>query len=152
MPRAPRPIFTQRWQDGLARSVETAMPAVVRIFTVGESVYVPEENDYAIETVTLYGPTEGVPGSGKARVQPLRSSRYEIQPMDSTYVQTILISIPIGEAQGVDFRPGNQARVLESPLNTINTDYQYVLNEIVDSSNPFERTLLFTVNLETAVD
>lgn len=152
MPRMPRPIFTQEWQDGLARSVQTAMPAVVRIFTLGERVYVPEENDYVIETVQLYGPIDGVAGSGKARVQPLRSSRYEIQPMDSAYVQTILISIPIAAAQGVDFRPGNQARVLESPLNTINTDYQYVLNEIVDSSNPFERTLLFTVNLETAVD
>ena len=152
MPRTPRPIFTQKWQDGLAPAAETAMPAVVRIFTLGERVYVPEENDYVVETIQLYGPIDGVEGSGKARVQPLRSSRYEIQPMDSTYVQTVLISIPIGAAQGVDFRPGNQARVLESPLNTINTDYQYVLNEIVDSSNPFERTLLFTVNLETAVD
>lgn len=148
MPRMPRPIFTPEWQAAGAAAVETAMPAVVRIFRLGESVYVPEENDYATETIELYGPTEGVPGSGKARVQPFRGSRYENQPMDSQYSQTVLISVPILTTQGVDFRVGNQARVLESPLNTINTAYQYVVTEIIDSSNPLERTLLCNVSLE----
>ena len=148
MPRMPRPIFTSDWQAGLAASVETAMPATVHLFRLGESVYNPATNQYDTETTTLYGPEEGVEGSGKARVQPLRGSKYEIQAMDNQFVQAVLISIPIGEAQGVDFRVGNQARVLASPLNEINTAYQYVVNEIVDSSNPFERTLLCSVSLE----
>lgn len=153
MPRPPREIFTDRWQAGLARAVETAMPAVVRIYrNSGTPVYDPLTNTYTVPTIDLYGPTEGVARSGKARVQPLRSSRYEIQPMDSVYVQTVLISVPIGETQGVDFRASDKAQVLSSPLNEVNTGYQYIVNEIIDSSNPFERTLLCSVNLETRIE
>lgn len=142
MPRMPRDIFTPEWQAAGAASVGTAMPATVRLFRLGTPVYNPATNTYSDASVTLY--------SGKARVQPLRGSRYEIQSMDSQYVQAVLISVPISPVQGVDFRVGNQARVLTSPLNTINTEYQYVVNEVIDSSNPLERTLLCSVTLEAA--
>lgn len=148
MPRMPRPIFTQEWQDGAARAVETAMPAVLSIYRLGERVYVPEENAYVAETIYLYGGEEGA----KGRVQPLRSSRYEPAPMDSTYSQVILVSVPIAAAQGVDFQVADIVRVLSSPLNTINTKYRYTVTEISDSSNPFERTLQCVMNLETRVE
>lgn len=141
MPRMPRPIFTPEWQAAGAAAVETAMPATIRIFRYsGEPEYDPATNTYVRPTETLY--------EGMARVQPLRGSRYEPSPMDSTYAQTVLLSVPISAAQGTDFRVSNQARVLTTPLNTVNTEYQYVVTEIIDSSNPFERTLLCSVNLE----
>jgi hypothetical protein len=148
MPRPMRPLFTQRWQDGLAPAMRSAMTATLRLFRVGTPVYIPETNSYTDASVALYGGTEGAPG----RVQPLRSSRFEPAPMDASYWQTVLISVPIQDVQAVDFRPGDQARVLESPLNFAIEDYQYVVTEIIDSSNPLERTLLCSVSLEVAVN
>jgi hypothetical protein len=136
MPREPRPIFTERWQEGLSSVAKTGMPATLRLFRLGERVYDPETNTYVDTTETLY--------TGKARVQPLRSSRFEPAPMDSAYWQTVLIE----DAQGVDFRVADQARVTEAPLNDSLLKYQFVVNEIIDSSNPFERTLLCAVTLE----
>lgn len=143
MPRPMRPIFTQRWQDGLATARRATMPATLRLFRVGTPVYIPETNSYTDASVTLY---EGV-----GRVQPLRSSRNEPSPMDTAYWQTVLLSVPIQDVQTVDFRVGDQGRVLESPLNFAIEDYQYVIDEIIDSSNPLERTLLCSVSLEVAV-
>jgi hypothetical protein len=140
MPREPRPIFTERWQEGLSAVAKTGMPATLRLFRLGERVYDPATNTYVDTTETLY--------TGKARVQPLRSSRFEPAPMDSAYWQTVLISIPIEDAQGVDFRVADQARVTEAPLNEALLKYQFAVNEIIDSSNPFERTLLCSVDLE----
>lgn len=153
MPRRMRPLFTQRWQAGMASAMRSAMPATLRIFRLTDArVYDPVTNTYSGGVEELYGPVDGVEGSGCARVQPLRSSRYEIAQMDSSYWQTVLLSVPIQDVQTKDFRPGDQARVLESPLNFAIEDYQYVVNEIIDSSNPLERTLLCTVSLEVAVD
>lgn len=141
MPRPARPIFTQKWQDGLARSAETAMPADVDMFRKDpERVYNPETNSYTDVSTILY--------TGKARVQPLRSSRFEAAPMDSSYWQTVLISIPISEGKNIDFRVGDQARVNEAPLNPTVLKYQYTVNEIIDSANPFERTVLCSVKLD----
>ncbi len=147
MPRAMRPLFTARWQAGMAPAMRSAMPATLRIFRVGTPVYVPATNSYTDASTTLYGGSTGAPG----RVQPLRSSRFEVAPMDSSYWQTVLISVPIEDVQAVDFRPGDQARVLASPLNPAIENYQYVVDEIIDSSNPLERTLLCNVSLEVAV-
>lgn len=140
MPLSPRPIFNERWQAGLSAVAQTGMPAKVRLFRPAKGPYDPETNTYPDISVTLY--------AGKARVQPLRSSRFEPAPMDSAYWQTVLISIPIEDAQGVDFRPADQARVTEATLNDALLKYQFVVNEIIDSSNPFERTLLCSVTLE----
>lgn len=140
MPLSPRPLFNERWQAGLSAVAQTGMPATLRLFRLGERVYDPATNTYVDTTETLY--------EGKARVQPLRSSRFETAPMDSAYWQTVLISIPIEDAQGVDFRVADQARVTEAPLNDALLKYQFVVNEIIDSSNPFERTLLCSVTLE----
>lgn len=148
MPRPMRPLFTQRWQAGLADAMLSAMPATLRLFRIGTPVYDPVTNTYSDASTPLYGGTEGAPG----RVQPLRSSRFETAPMDAAYWQTVLLSVPIQDVQTVDFRVGDQARVIESPLNFAIEDYQYVVDEIIDSSNPLERTLLCSVSLEVAVD
>lgn len=141
VPRAARPIFTAEWQAGGARAVGTAMPATLRLFRKNpERIYDPETNTYIDDPIELY--------EGKGRVQPLRSSRFEPAPMDSAYWQTVLLSVPIAPVLTVDFRVADQARVLVSPLNPAILKYQYMVNEIIDSSNPFERTLLCTVSLE----
>lgn len=145
MPRAPRPVFTQAWQDGMAATTRTTMPATVRLFRKDpERVYNPVTNTYDEIPTELY--------TGVGRVQPLRSSRFEPAPMDSSYWQTVLISVPIADVKDVDFRVSDQGRVLEAPLNPAIQNYQYVVTEIIDSSNPLERTLLCSVSLDVAVE
>jgi hypothetical protein len=50
----------------------------------------------------------------------------------------------------INFRPGQRMDVLAAPLNVSLLTYQFVLHEITDSSNPLERTLMFTLDQETA--
>lgn len=144
MPFKSRPYFTQKWQDGLAASREMFMPCQVRIFDQGESEYDPATNTYGYPNlVELY--------VGKARVQPIRSAVSKLLPQDNTAIQTVLISVPIGEVQDIDFRGGLQARVTECLLFPSLKSYQFALLEIMDSGNPAERTLLFTVDQEQVV-
>lgn len=134
-------VFTQEWVDALKGVPESAMPASVQIWRKdGEPQYDETTNTYTQAKTIWY--------EGKARVQPIRNASDKVQPGDSTTVQNVLISVPIGAVKDADFRPQNQARVTVSPLNPALCKYQYVLQEIMDSSNPIERTLMFVVNQE----
>jgi len=136
-----RPLFTQKWVDGLRASAESAMVAEVSIYTVvGEPQYDPDTDSWTAETTTYY--------SGKARVQPIRSVLTAEAPGNTSTVQGVRIQIPIS-AFADDFRPGMQVAVTSSPLNATLTEFEYHLSGVVDSSNPFERTLEAKVNQET---
>jgi hypothetical protein len=143
MPRPMRPVFTERWQAGMAETMRAVMPATLRLFRVGTPVYNPATNTYSDASTTLY--------TGVGRVQPLRSARYEPAPMDSAYWQSVLLSVPIEDVKTVDFRVGDQARVTACVLNPMILEYQYIVTEIIDSSNPLERTLLCSVSLDAEV-
>lgn len=136
----PPNVFTQAWVDGLKRVPEAGMAAEVEIYTLGERVYNEATNKYDYLKTVLY--------AGKARVQPLRSATPRIMPNNTTSVQTVLISLPIDALKDEDIRPSVQVRVRNAPLNPSLLMYQYVVKEIVDSSNPLERTILTEVNQE----
>ena len=144
MPRPMRPIFTQEWVDALTPGREAAMPCKVYLYTLGDPQYNEETNTYEHTKTELY--------NGIARVQPLRTAQQRILPNDNTFVQQVLISVPISVTKSVDFRLGTQARVTEAPLLTSLTKMQYVLQEFMDSGNPIERTFLFTVDQEAVVN
>ncbi len=144
MPRAPRPIFTQEWVDALSPGRETAMPCKVNIYVLGDRIYDEATNTYIYDKTTVY--------DGIARVQPLRSAQQRILPNDNTFVQQVLISVPISATKDTDFRLGYQARVSDAPLMPSLSKYQYVMQEFMDSGNPIERTFLFTVDQEMVVD
>lgn len=144
MPRASRPIFTQEWVDALTPGRQSAMPCKVSIYVLGERTYIEETNSYEYVKTVVY--------DGIARVQPLRSAQQRILPNDNTFVQQVLISVPISVTKDTDFRLGFQARVSEAPLMPSLTKYQYVMQEFMDSGNPIERTFLFTVDEEMVVN
>lgn len=133
-------VFSQRWVDGLKHVPESGMVAQIEMYTLGERVYNEATNQYDYTKTVLY--------AGKARVQPLRSANPRVIPNNATTVQTVLISLPIDAVLDKDIRPSVQVRVTASPLNPALTKYQYVLKEIMDSSNPLERTFLSEVNQE----
>jgi hypothetical protein len=134
-------LFSPAWVDSLKGAPESAMDATVRLYWPATgAVYDPETNEYTT------GPDE-VLYEGKARVQPLRVAARVDSPGNDTTVQQVLFSIPIA-TRTVDFRAQMSARVLSAPLNPSLTGYAYVLREIMDSSNPIEKTLLFEVDQE----
>lgn len=136
-----RGIFSPAFVEALRGAPEAAMDAVVRVFdpdTVN-AVLDPETNTYTNTFTPLY--------TGIARVQPLRGANEQTNAGNPTTVQTVLFSIPI-EYKDLDLRPGLQATVMSSELNPVLTKYQYVIKEIIDSSNPIEKTFLCSVNQE----
>jgi hypothetical protein len=139
-----RDIFSPAFVEALRGAPEAAMDAVVRVFdpmTI-QAVLDPETNTYSNTFTPLY--------TGIGRVQPLRSANQTTDAGNATTVQNVLFSIPISN-KALDLRPGLQATVLSSELNPVLTKYQYVIKEIIDSSNPIEKTFLCTVNQEIAL-
>lgn len=108
--------------------------------TTAEAVYDPTTNTYITVPDILL--------TCKARVQPIRSAAIKDRAADSTTVQTVLVSIPIGLAKNLDLRPRHRGRVLSSPLMPVLSNFIYVVREVMDSSNPIERTFYFDVNQE----
>jgi hypothetical protein len=137
-------LFTQAWVDSLKGAPESAMVAEVLITNPNSStrVYDPDTDEWNDVSTIVY--------TGKARVQPLRSAAEKAALGNETTVQTVLVSVPIA-TRTVNFRPGMMLEVLTAALNPSLETYQFVLVEIVDSSNPFERTLMFQLNQETVV-
>lgn len=119
------------------------MPAFVQIYNPDVS---EREFDYATGTWAEEVVDELY--SGKARVQPIRGTSSVNQNANDTTVQSVLISIPIDIGKNLDLRTYHRARVIDCELNPTIEKYVYVMQEVVDSSNPLERTFVFRVNQE----
>lgn len=137
-------LFSKDWVNGLKGAPESGMAASVRLYRLdGAPVYDPTTNTYTTPQTDLY--------VGKARVQPMMYAVDRIQPNDSTINQKVLISLPIGPVLNVAFALGDMLIVTAAELNPSLTKYQYILTDLMDSSNPLERTLMFTSNSEVRV-
>lgn len=134
-------IFTQEWVDGLKRVPESGMAATIRIFVPGK------ETGWDSTTNTPILAPDVVIYEDKARVQPIRAASQKAVPTNTTSLQTVLFSIPI-ENKALDLKMSYQVRVLEAPLNPTLVKFKYVLSELLDSSNPLEKTFYCTVDLE----
>lgn len=139
----PRPLFSQKWVDGLAPVPESAMAGRIRIYdpSTSEATYNPVTNTYESNPVVVY--------EGKARLQPLRTAGFINNNANDSINQALEVQIPIGTTKSSDFRPKLRLKILESPLNPSLLGFMGALREVLDSSNPFERTLVFDVNVES---
>lgn len=119
------------------------MPATVQMYDpeMSDSVWDYDTSSWVDEPLVLLY-------DGKCRVQPIRGTSSVNQNSNDSTVQSVLISIPIGVGKTLDLRPKHRARVTSAPLNPTVTKYVYVMQEVVDSSNPLERTFVFRVNQE----
>lgn len=140
----PVTLFNPAWVEALRGAPESAMAATVVIFDPHESsrVYDAETDEWIEFQTVVY--------TGKARLQPIRNAGKWDSSGNDTSVQGVLVSIPIAES-ATNFRPGQQLNVLTAPLAPALLTYQFVLSDIVDSSNEIERTLAFTINQESVV-
>ena len=142
----PGAIFTQEWVDRLAPVPKLAYAATVKVFdpNTGDLVFVPgtdgEPPRYTGDHTTIY--------AGPARVQPLRQGVLQVNNADDTVVQSVLVSIT---GASLDIRPKHRMTVTSAPLNPVLKAYEYVVHEVMDSSNPIERTVLCKVDTEVEV-
>lgn len=132
----PRPLFSAKWVAGLAPVAEAAMVATIEAFTVNGQVYDPEEDEWVEDRTVHY--------TGKARIQPLRSSRDQA----ATHTQRVRFQVPVNQYVP---EPDHQVKVMVSPLNPALLTAQFVVVENTDSSNPFETTFECTSNIEIKV-
>lgn len=134
----PRPLFSAKWVAGLAPVAEAAMVATIEAFTVipGSEVYDPDEDEWVEDRTVHY--------TGKARIQPLRSSRDQA----ATHTQRVRFQVPVNRYAP---EPDHQVKVTVSPLNPALLTAQFVVVENTDSSNPFETTFECTSNIEIKV-
>lgn len=134
-----RPLFSQRWVDGLAKAAGTWMPCEIEVYALnGEPVRDPVFDTWTETTTTHY--------TGKARVQPVRSSREVQNTGDPTTTQRVRFQVPVGDW---GLLPDQRVTVTSATLNPALERSQFVVVEITDSSNPFETTFECTTNLET---
>ena len=136
-------IFSQSWVDNLKGSPERAMVATVVFYdpAISTSTYNSTTNTYTSTPVVLL--------TTKARVQPQRRANDKSNLANDTSVEMVLVSIPIDTGKNLDLRPRHRAKVTVSPLLPLLTKFVYVVNEVLDSSNPIERTFRFKVDLES---
>lgn len=134
-------LFSPEWQASLKSVPEQAMIAEVEIINpkASQGTYDPVTGQWTSGAVPLY--------AGKARVQPLRSASRASVPGASTTTQTILISLPV-ETLSIPFEVGHVLRATASILNSDLLRYQYRIKELMDSSNPIERTIMCEVDQE----
>lgn len=132
-------LFTPEFVAMASSTPELGMVAKGEIFTTsgGTASWTPGTG-MTVNKTTWYGPNR------KMRVQPLR----ETNNVEGDWTQTVLVSVPITGpfTPGMDASIGMALKISSAPLMPELTKFLYTCVEIMDSSNPVERTLKFKVN------
>lgn len=132
-------LFTPEWVNALKGTPESGMAATIAIYDPETIPYNPVTKKYDGIPIYIY--------EGKARVQPIRAESERYQVGNSTSIQNVRVSIPI-DAIEIDLTTAHRVQVLDSSLNPLLLEYEYVVSKIMDSSNPIEKTFQCTVNQE----
>lgn len=132
-----RTLFTTKWQTGLRPVPESAMRGKIAVYTrtVTYSNNVP-----VVVKAYVYGDAAGA----KARIQPLGQVTKDKDVGDTLYTQRILFSVPIAN---LGLRPETMfVDVIDGGLNPELVGPVFQLKEVLDSSNPIERTFIAEVD------
>lgn len=97
--------------------------------------------------------------SGKARIQPSKIASERNVPGNPTFVRQVTMQIDFNknEVEGAteamaDIRPGNYIIVSTSPYDPILQNFVYIVRSVMGSSNPWQRTLVCEVDMESDPD
>lgn len=125
------------------------MLASVQIYNpaTGSQEYDPETNSWSGSTTPLY--------EGKARIQPINAVNEVNDAYNPTFIKTVRVQIAYNKnalEDGVnpmpDIRPNDRMLVTDSPFNEALTKFIYVVTDVLNSSNSWERTLVCRVDSE----
>ena len=131
-----------RWlthNRGVLRALQLA---TVEIFNPasGDQVYDEATNTWSGTTTTLY--------SGRARIQQLNTVSETSENFNPTFIKTVRVQIDAATEDSLDIRPNDRMRVTACDSNTALTRFVYIVTDIINSSNPWERTILCKVDTE----
>ena len=136
--------FNSAWQDSIAPTLGKYLAgATIQVFLpgTGESVFDPETGEYT------YPNNEVIVYEGPARVQPKRSAQEKSNNATDAPVQAVQFQVALSGGPK-DVRPKHRVRVTECEKNPVLESYEYVVFEVVDSSNPVEQTFWARVDQE----
>lgn len=132
------------------RGVVTALQlATVEIYNPasGSQEYDATTNTWTGDTTTLY--------TGQARIQPVNAVSEVADNYNPTFIKTVRVQISYnkntltGATDAMpDIRPNDKMKVTASPNNEALTKFIYVVTDVLNSSNSWERTLLCRVDTE----
>jgi hypothetical protein len=113
----------------------------------GSQEYDAETNTWSGNTTSLY--------EGKARIQPVSAINEVADTYNPTLIKTVRVQIAYNKntlEDGVnpmpDIRPNDRMIVTNSPLNETLEKFIFVVTDVLNSSNSWERTLLCRVDTE----
>ena len=125
------------------------MLASVQIYNPasGSQEYDAESNSWTGATTALY--------EGKARVQPINAVNEVNDAYNPTFIKTVRVQIAYNKNQlqdataaMPDIRPNDRMTVTSSPYNLALEKFVYVVTDVMNSSNSWERTLICRVDSE----
>ena len=125
------------------------MLASVQIYNPASSSqeYDAETNTWTGSTTPLY--------EGKARIQPVNAVNEVNDSYNPTFIKTVRVQIAYNKnilEEGInpmpDIRPNDRMLVTDAPYNTTLEKFIYVVTDVLNSSNSWERTLLCRVDTE----
>lgn len=137
------------WHRGISRSFQICD---VEIYNqdLGSRVYDPITNSYDDGNDIIW--------KGKARVQPTKISSERNISGNPTFVRQVNFQIDFNrnEVEGAtgaiaDIRPGHYITILNSPLDETLENFVYIVRTVMNSSNPWQRTITCEVDLESDV-
>lgn len=109
---------------------------------------------YNVETNDWSG-TKTVKWTGQARVQPINATSELPDPYNPTLFKNVRVQIAYGrntlagsDGEMPDIRPNDKMLVTASPYDETLTKFVYVVTDVLNSSNPWEKTLLCRVDTE----
>ena len=133
-------IFTQAWVKALEHVPALGYAATIDIYKLdnANAVLNPKTGKYT-------GGGKTTLWSGKARVQPRGGAKNTANNAADTTVQNVQFQC---SALHLDLKPNMYVAVTECENNPALMGYQYMIDEVIDSSNLIERTFMTHVDVE----
>lgn len=111
---------------------------------LGDRVYDPVANTWDSTATEIW--------TGAARIQPLSASSQRTVMTNDTFVRQVQVQIDFDESSIADIRPGDYMLVSASPYDATLTKFVYIVRSVINSSNPWQRTLVCEVDMESDPD
>ena len=131
-----------RWLTHNRGVLSALMLATVQIYNPasGSQTYDAVENNWTGSTTTLY--------TGKARIQPVNAVNEISDNYNPTFIKTVRVQIEALQTGMADIRPNDRMKVTACASNPALRNFVYIVTDVMNSSNPWERTLLCKVDTE----
>lgn len=111
---------------------------------LGERVYDAVTNTWDSTATEIW--------TGSARIQPRATSNRRTVMTNDTFVREVEVQINFDGNDIVDIRPGDYMLVSASPYDATLTKFIYIVRSVINSSNPWQRTLVCEVDMESDPD